>query len=247
MTQLTVMTGWSPTGYVEYGREFVRTFEKYWPDSVNLVVYGEAECPLPINGEFRPLPQACREFIERHGPYAVKNGRVPTVGWKERDHKNGYSYRFDAVKFCRQGFIPLAAMDRCNTEFLLWLDGDVVTHAKVDPRALCALLPRNKSIAYLGREPKHPDIAFQLYRTDAEGARFVASLHNAYAEDSVFDMKEWHSAYVWRQCLIACDTPAQNLTPTGHGHVWFQSPLRAWMDHLKGTVRKEKGRSLERR
>lgn len=244
---LTVMTGWSPSGYLQYGREFTRTFNRYWPDTVKLVVYGEAATALPANGEFRALPPECMAFIERHQNNPAACGRAEREGWKARDIVKGYSYRFDAVKFCRQGFIPLHAFMQLDTEFLLWLDGDVITHAPVDPKVICSLLPRGKDVAYLGREPKHPDIAFQLYRNTAATFQLLHAFEFAYRSDAVFNMKEWHSAFVWRQALLANQARAENLTPRGSGHVWFQSPLRAWMDHLKGTSRKENGRSLERR
>jgi hypothetical protein len=40
----------------------------------------------------------------------------------------------------------------------------------------------------------------------------------------------------------------KNLTPEGRGvnHVWHDSPLAEYMDHLKGPKRKQLGKSPER-
>lgn len=245
---LTVCTGWSPTGYLEYGRRFAESFAKHWPADVNLVVYGEQPVALP-RGEFRTLSSIpmCAEFIERHRHTPSYNGRAPVPRWKRKEIVSGYSYRFDAVKFSRQGFIPLDALQYCADDLLCWLDGDVVTFRDIPRGFIEGLLPARHDIAYLGREPKHPDLAFQLYRTDSLAARNVLNAFaNLYVTDAVFNLPEWHSAYAWKHCMERFGgTRVHNLTPGGRGHVWFQSPLRVYMDHLKGD-RKGRGRSKER-
>lgn len=248
---LTVMTGWNPDGYERYGKSFVRKFFANWPEQVQLLIYGEEKPPnLSPNMHWFPLSalDGCEEFIARHANKPECNGRAPTPRWKAREIESGYSYKFDAVKFSRQGFIPEHALAHSSTEFLLWLDGDVMTTAAVDPRVICSMLPERRFVSYLGREPKHPDIAFQLYRRGTWCEDFLGAFADAYRSDSVFELKEWHSAFVWRKTLdhTGLASVAHNLTPGGRGHVWFQSPLKQWMDHLKGD-RKDAGKSHERR
>lgn len=263
---LTVITGWAPAGWAEYGARFAETFDRYWPPEVNLLVYGEEPRELPnTSGRFiqfvdvRTIP-GCGEFLIRHRAEVDRpaNGLEPKPGWKERAIAAGYNWRFDAWKFCRQAFIPFDALDAVATDYLCWLDGDVVTHARVPSvRTITGLLPPDRVVAYLGREPKHPDIAFQLYRLHAppsasrqssptRARRLLECWRNLYASDEVFSLKEWHSAYVWQEAARRTDVRLHNLTPHGHGHVWHQSPLRMWGDHLKGA-RKANGRSPERR
>lgn len=288
---LTVMTGWSPTGWFEYGRQFLDSFMRYWPRSVNLVVYGEPDVSgLMLQHLIKKSPfsgtisggrsvkyvdlaaiDGCVEFLAQYdNPIARGRERLPQHHWKERAVAAGYNWRFDAWKFCRQGFIPWHAAHHCETDFLCWLDGDVVTHAHLHSEALITdLLPAGKSIAYLGREPKHPDIAFQLYDLRPGTAEFthkdfvddkavldwlppvwkvLAHFARLYRSGDVFELKEWHSAYVWQEAvrIAGAQQVLHNLTPGGSGHVWHQSPLRQWGDHLKGD-RKSRGRSQERR
>lgn len=276
---LTVVTGWSPEGWELYGRRFLESFDRFWPLDVALIVYGEAAVsPLMLEAlfdrktmkarttrqiTFIPLDhiEGCTEFLERHRDnlYARGKDRLPQHHWKERAVLAGYNWRFDAWKFCRQGFIPEHAARRCGTDFLCWLDGDVVTTAPLaSSRTITDLMPPGKWIAYLGREPKHPDIAFQLYdlrlqgnpetHTGADHAvdRMLCYFAEIYRTDEVFQLPEWHSAYVWKVAIerAGARPVLHNLTPTGSGHVWHQSPLRLWGDHLKGD-RKKRGRSLE--
>lgn len=256
--KLTICTGWSPAGWIEYGRRFAETFAEFWPADVDLVVYGEQRVELP-RGEFRELREieGCVEFLQRHDN-PVARGRTPRDDlrhrWKPRELDAGYSYRFDAWKFCRQGFIPFDALCRLDLvndpQLLAWFDADVYTHARIPSGFIEGLLPAGAELAYLGRGEKHSEIGFQLYRVDANDAadragRMIDLFRDLYATDEVFSLPEWHSAYVFDTARKRSGVIAHDLTPGGRGHVWHQSPLRMYTDHLKGD-RKAAGRSRER-
>lgn len=243
---LTVCTGWNAKGWDEYGRRFAETFDKFWPAQVRLLVIGEDPRELPnASGrwyEFRPLATIpdCVAFLERHtAPEFAGLKRLPQHAWKTKAIQRGYYWKFDARKFCRQCFIPLEAMLWSGPgDYVCWLDGDVFTHSPVPTGAIEELLPAGKHIAYLGRGDKHPEIGFQLYRVGHPAYAFLRAWRDLYATDAVFSIGEWHSAFAWQHVLdlLSKIQPglAHNLTPRGVGHVWHQSPLRQWTDHLKG-------------
>lgn len=252
---LTVVTGWSPAGFEEYGRRFLHGFNRFWPASTQLVVYGEQPVPLG-RGEFRRLDviPGCAEFLRKYDTPAAR-GQVPHPGyehrWKPKHRVDRYNFRFDAWKFCRQGFIPhhaaglLEDREDGDRHLLCWLDGDVVTHSAIPRGFIEGLLPPGYAVAYLGRGEKHSEIGFQLYDVTL-AAPMLEEFSRIYASGEVFRLKEWHSAWVFDEARRRTRVPAHDLTPGGHGHVWHQSPLRAMTDHLKGK-RKAKGRSDERR
>lgn len=253
---LTICTGWSPNGYREYGQRFAETFARYWPEDVRLIVYGEEPVPLP-RGEFYALDKipGCVDFLQRHYANKAARGLDIKPTWKESARAAGYNYKFDAWKFSRQGFIPWQVWNAhmpCDQgpQYLAWLDGDVFTHAPVPSGWLESLLPAGYDLAYLGRGVKHSEIGFQLYRlTDpwCQAARFLAEFRRMYSSDLVFGLDEWHSAFVWDSVRRAFpDLKARDLTPGGRGHVWHQSPLAQFTDHLKGN-RKGHAQSPERR
>lgn len=257
----TVVTGWSPAGYLEYGRRFCDTWARYWPRDVRLVVYVEEPCELPPGARYELLQDVpgVMEFMHRWGGNLEARGRAVSPRWKASAIAAGYNWRFDAVKFFRQAFIPAhAARTLADDErgVLCWLDGDVVTHARVPDGWLPSLLPPSKAIAFLGRGDKHSEIGFQLYRTGmGDGphlAAFALSLlvrwQYLYESGEFYREREWHSAYIWdiaRRWAVAREYQ-HDLTPGGRGHVWHDSPLAAYTDHLKGD-RKKHGRSPERR
>lgn len=243
---LTVCTGWSPAGWVEYGKKFVDTFAKWWPDSVELVAYVEEPVPLR-RGKCRSVLEipGCREFLERHRENRAAQGLDKRPDWKPSAIASGYNWRWDAVKFCRQAFIPHAAAQECKTELLCWLDADVVTFSRVPPGFIEGLLPKGRDVAYLGRAVAHSEIGFQLYRLP-HAMPLLKRFSDYYATDEVFKLPQWHSAYVWDAARREACLREHNLTPNGNGHVWWQSPLCKHTDHLKGK-RKQMGMSQERK
>lgn len=242
---LTVCTGWAPSGYSEYGRRFVESFAKHWPSSVRLIVYGEEPVLLP-RGEMLPLSAipGAAEFRERHRDSRRATGRDAKPFWRANWKASGYNFRWDAWKFSPQGFIPWHAAQICGTDHLCWLDGDVVTTKDVPEGFIESLLPAGKDVAYLGRRGVHSEIGFQLYRLP-QAAPMLHRFRETYHSDEVFQLPEWHSAYVFDHARRETRIAAHNLTPDGEGHVWFQSPLAAYTDHLKGK-RKGMERSPER-
>lgn len=231
--RLTVCTGWSPSGWIEYGRKFAESFAKFWPSSVDLVVYGEEPVELP-RGEFRRLntiPGAA-EFRAKYADDAKANGRVP----------GGYNFRWDAWKFSPQGFIPQHAAQHCQTEYLCWLDGDVETFTRIRDGFIQELLPDKACVAYLGRN-QHSEIGFQLYRLP-DAMPLLDEFARMYRSGDLFRLREWHSAYVWDHARKVSGVRAHSLS-SGKGHVWFRTPLGSVMDHKKGK-RKATG-SEERR
>ncbi len=254
---ITVCTGWSPTGWSVYGEKFLKSFDHYWPRSVRLMVWGE-EFPPTYHGvqarrsmlfsKLDTIPM-WESFEHRHRASDRARGREVLPGWKEGERAKGYNWRYDALKWARQAFIPWI----CNqledeSDYLVWLDGDVITHSTVTEEMITALLPANRHFAFLGRGEKHPDIAFQLYRRGQYATDFLNGWMELYASDRVFQLKEWHSAWTWKWVLDTYGYAdlSHDITPGGTGHVWHQSPLRQWGDHLKGD-RKYAGRSPERR
>lgn len=248
---LTVITGFSPAGKIEYGDRFIETFCRYWPLDVRAHCYVESQ-GFPsgrINLRHLHLCDKIHLFLERHKDNPASQGREPNSRWKESAREAGYNFRFDAYKFCRQCVVPKhAAMFMRDGEILCWLDADVVTFADV-PSGFVESLLGDADLVHLGREPKHSEIGFWAVRLNPSTRKFLADFSDVFTSDEVFKLKEWHSAFVFDVCryaFIAAGGKSRNLTPGGAGHVWFQSPLARYMDHLKGS-RKGRGASAERK
>lgn len=241
---VTVVTGWSPAGWNLYGKQFVETFDRYWPKEYRLHMFVEEFnnelLQRHYNGK-RVLKQTnlaaipgCMEFLDKYRFDKRANGKDVQPHWKPKTQTAGYNFRFDAWKFCRQGFIPYFAAKELGTGLLCWLDGDVVSKAQVPSGFLEGLLPEGKHIAYLGRDPKHSEIGFQLYRVP-EALPMLQKFSLLYRTEAIFELPEWHSAYAFDAARKSSQEIASlNLTPGGSGDVWLQSALAPYSTHLKG-------------
>lgn len=248
---LTAVTGFSPSGKIEYGDRFLETFDRHWPADVKLFAYVESG-GFPSGRATLMHLQLCdgiHAFLQRHKDNLAAQGRAPTASWKQSAREAGYNFRFDAYKFCRQCVIPdHAAMLLPDGDVLCWLDADVVTFADVPDGFVNGLLG-DGDLVHLGREPKHSEIGFWAVRLNDMTRKFLADFAETFTSDRVFSLKEWHSAYVFDECrrrFMTFGGKSKDLTPGGTGHVWFQSPLAQYTDHLKGS-RKSRGKSAERK
>lgn len=269
-----VVTGFHPAGYELYGKRMVETFDQHWPDYVSLAVYVEEPVPLP-RGELRYLNDCpgWRAFYQRWHDSPTACGRAdPGLPrrWKDKEKAAGYSYRFDAVKFARMAYFveDAARLASPDTEFLVWLDGDTYTHKDV-PNGWIEEMMEGADFATLFREGKHPEIGFQCYRLKSiEARQLIRSFWLIYDKDIWPELSEWHSAHVLGELAIGhrdqfprfnvlmntlTQDPRQdglrirNLAWGKKGHVWHESPLGEYTDHLKGDSRKRAGISREMR
>lgn len=248
----TICSGFSPSGYVEYGCNFLETFDRFWPQSVKLMCYVETkgdEIPMP-RGSYRSLWNCpgVAEFISRHKDNKAANGREPNKYWREKHIRGGYHFAFDAVKFCRQCFIPEEAAGWLpDGEILAWSDADVVTLRPI-PEGFVEQLLRDGDICFLGREGTHSEIGFWAVRLSPITRPFLAKFADMYRTDEVFKLDAWHSAYVFDHCRKQFSMKEVNLSPpvVGNKHVWHLTALGQYLDHLKGEARKRMGRSPER-
>lgn len=252
----TVVTGFHTEGWKLYGKNFLETFDKFWPPNVNMVAYAEELVPVAACTEITRRNRfelrdvfSCgglRDFVDRNSGVAARCGREPTPRWKEKERLAGYSYRFDAVKFCKQLFYPHdAAQKLANDEILVWFDADVVTHAPV-PEGFVEKLLGDADLCYLGRDGKHSEIGFYAARINFRTRFFLKQLAVTYATEDVFALAEWHSAHVFDHCLkdLVSDLGVvKNLTPGGRGNVFAQSPLAKYAEHLKGNRKYQRRRA----
>ena len=134
-------------------------------------------------------------------------------------------------------------------DVVIWLDGDVVSFADVPETLVDDLVPEDAAVTFLGRGPKHSEIGFLAFRIPL-AVPLLQSMWRAYASDIFLDLGEWHSAYVFDHARLFHEKRGMvthDLTPDGRQHVWWQSELCRWLDHLKGDDRKERGMSGQRR
>jgi hypothetical protein len=237
MSRDIVVTSWSPDGYRLYGSRFLKRFAKYWPESIPLVLYADA--PAVHDGcEVRYTKD-----IPDWSDLSARWQRDPAVhGWstdecpREKDH----SYLWDAARFAVKVFVWRDAARQLGKGTLTWLDGDTETHARVHKQWPGQLLG-DADVAYLGREPMHPETGYVGFRVP-EALPLLNWCCEVYLSGDFRAMTDgWTDCHVFRAGLAAVKPKAVNLTPPryrDHSHVWPFSPLSRYVDHAKGVHRK---------
>lgn len=246
----TVVTGFHPAGYTLYGNNFLKTFEKYWPEHVGLIFYTEEPCGWTGRGTERSLWSipGVREFINTHD-HPKYHGKDPLPQWTKKEIHVGESWRYDAVKFCKQLFIPdHAAQGLPDGTILTWFDGDVVTFADV-PDHLIHDLVGPYDLVTIGRDRGQTDIGFWAIVLNPETRNMLSDIAESYRNGFVLKLPEWHSGYLfdhWKDKYKAEGKITHKSLTKGNGHVWFQCEIGKYTDHLKGPARKALGKSPER-
>lgn len=247
--ETTIVTGFSHKGYYEYGARFIETFKEFNPNH-KLLLYADG-APLSKGDDITQLQQgAIRElqnFVWRWRGVLTAEGKEPVVGWNDKERKNGYSYRFDAWKFCKMVYTMWAAAHRIEEPgYMIWLDGDTVVRRDIPKNLAERALPTGYDYAYLGREPKHTETGFLVFRLP-EALPILDAWADFYTSDSFATQSEWHSAFLFDRAREKFpEIKGYNLTPGGNGHVIHKCWVGSIFDHCKGN-RKTRGRSPEAR
>jgi len=247
-TSITVITTMSQSGYGQYGKRMIETFDKYWPANIKLKVYYEW---MPIQTKFSDrvewvdLNQSCPhlvEFKQRHKSNPHANGLKPGA-----DPESKRSYLWDAVKFAHKSYCVSHAALNATSDLIVWLDADVVTHSAVPEGFIESLLPQDNYCSYLGRQKIYPECGFVIYDTrSAYNQSFMEDWQDMYRTDSLFEEIEYHDSYLFwvlQKKYTERGMKSFNISE-GHPHrpgvhVFINSPLGAYMDHLKGKRKKD--------
>lgn len=228
MRTFQAVTTFNEAGWYAYGQRCVSSFLEFWPIRMPFHLYGEGcFCNSPYVKN-RDLPAWLWAFKARHANDPPANGRP----------RGDYDYRWDAVKFAHKTAAVIDAATHTGSAVLIWLDGDVITHAPVTLEFLESLLPPDAAIAWLDRERLHPETGFYMLDLRHPGiAPMLAEWRRLYETDEVFKLREWHDAFVLNHLVESAGLPTASLSgeAVGTSHPLARGPLAAYFDHLKGN------------
>lgn len=251
----TIITSFHAPGLARYGQRMIDTFDQHWPREVPLVVYAEDCAPRTPSDRvaIRDL-HACSPdlvaFKDRHRDNPVANGTVAkdtSVPFRDNN------FKWDAVRFSNKVFAVLHAASTVTTDWMIWLDADTLTFRDVPQDLLPRICDDTAMACYLGRQEKyHSECGWVAYNLrHAHTQEFMSQWRDLYVHDQLFDLREYHDSYLFdelrRRFQSQRGTKFHNMTPVsgkkGPGHPFIASELGRYMDHLKGDVRKDLGRS----
>lgn len=258
---VTLVTSFSPTGFVAYARRMLESALLHLPKSVDLRIYIEEDSAtllqsgLDFTGRhvrvenLLAIPGGARDFLAKHGNDKSK------CGYRANTFK--YDFRHDAVKFCHKVF----AITHCAREMsketikaphtvLMWLDADSLFFDDVPEGWLESLLPAPFFLSYLGRPAyTHSDCSFMAFRlTHQHMPEFMARYVGMYTSGRFMQERESHDSFLFdisrREMEQEGKITSYNLSTEQKGHVFIASELGRYIDTLKGP-RKKFGKSFQ--
>ena len=245
---ISVITTFPPNKWNQYAKRMLETFDQNWPQSITLKVYYEGSMPTDAPQSDRiqwiDLHKACPDLVafkDKHKDNPYANGFK--VG-SSTDQKG--SFLFEAVRFAHKSFCVSHETLNSSTELVIWLDADVVTHSAIPLEFIESLLPQNFYTAYLGRQKIYPECGFVIYNTQhPQHKKFMTAWQHLYNNDELFELEEYHDSYLFWHLLKKHNLVDQSFNISeGHPHrpgvhVFINSPLGQYMDHLKGSRKKQ--------
>lgn len=250
----TVVTTFNSAGYEKYGHRMIQTFLQSWPSKVDLLVYAEG-CTVTEsapNLHVFDLTASSAKLVEFKNTWQgvpKANGDVSADPVRGRRKDSGKSFKWDAVRFAHKVYAIFAAAQR-TTDYLLWMDADMVCHSPITIADLDRLCPANKDICFLGRRGKFTECG--LYAMNLRNPAthvFLKKFQSMYddAESGIFQQDEWHDSFIFdvaRRHVALNELDWSGHLITGEGHPLINSEWGAYLDHLKGA-RKNDGRSKD--
>jgi hypothetical protein len=263
MRAVAAVTTFNRDGYEQYGRRMIETFDRYWPKDLVLYCYAEgfkpdvpsrrivvvdllSACPELVAFKQRHCDNERAHGAQGHGSRlrvyvkARKATRWPIPKLKVIRMERGIGYRWNAVRFSHKSFAVFDASVRCKEDILCWLDGDILVFDEIPRAFLEELVPPDHLLGFLKR-PKFSECGFIAYNLRHPSIRdFFAEFEALYTTDRLFREQEYHDSWLFdivrkrferRNCKTFDIAGGQGAYA---GHVFINSPLGRYMDHMKG-------------
>ena len=157
-----------------------------------------------------------------------------------------YSFLFDVCKFSHKVFAMYEGAQFFKKGLLYWLDGDLITHTRVDDRFFNNFTNDNKISYFLDRtSPSYTETGFIVFNLDHEFTEtFFATWLRYYTKGLFRGLDDgWTDCHTYDASRKEIGyTFFHNLSEIDCHHPLINCFLGDYFDHLKGT-RKEDGKS----
>ena len=244
-----------------YGQRFVDSFSKNVDPKIKLFLYAE-DCKPVVNDnriivldQKQELPKLVA-FKERWKDVPKANGVCPPEIKKRRPKDWHKEFKWNAIRFANKVYAVFDAAQRCESDWIVWLDADTYVHSPINKKQFLQFTPQDAWLSYLGRGRKWPECGFYGINLQSNAAKaFLYEFERVYqdAENGIFTMEEWHDSFVFEEVRkVIADRfkkdKIHNISEglvNGEGHPFINSDLGKYFDHMKG-VRKEEGKSRKK-
>jgi hypothetical protein len=245
--KISAATTFSLKGYALYGHKLIDTFYKFWPNYINLYVYYDAK---PDSGWHTTSPNIHYIPLDMADLNAFK---IRNSGNPKQSSKN---FLCDGIRFSHKVFAYVDACLNKGDDIVVWLDGDVITHRRVDENIVLKWL-NGKMAGALFRPWMYTETGFHVFDMRYPQAReFMTIWREQYTNDHIWNLPgptPKHKYLGYTDCHTYDHVRTgfssdlwYNLSPASvkSQHPFVNGMLGEHMDHCKGD-RKKAGRSRQ--
>jgi hypothetical protein len=249
--------------YDFYGKNFLQDFAKFSSKDIKLYIIFEGEYPeeaLHIGTNVIIIPLISPEhqsFMKKFGHLEEAKGLRINVFKEDGQRKINFQHdlRYDAVRF---SFKPFAIHQSLNyipddLDYLIWTDADLRCKKNFKEEDLIQFMPqKNQIMSYLGRKDAYSECGFLGFNIKNEDTKnFINRVIDVYHTGEIFSYAQWHDSFIWDVIRIVYENQLKmkfkDISGDGFikSHVYINTGLDEFFDHLKGPQRKEAGKSFE--
>jgi hypothetical protein len=248
--------------YEYYGKRFLQEFAKFSSEDLLLFIIFEGfdypEEILHIGKNIIIIPLVSTEhtnFLYKFGKLQEAKGlKIITVNENGvKKLKGTYDYRWNAIRFSFKPFSIHQVLGSIpsDLDYLIWTDADLRCKEKFGPNELIDFMPLDGEImSYLGRENSYSECGFLGFNMkNPQTKDYINRMIEIYESGEIFAIAQWHDSFIWDWARVEFETKknAKFRDISGDGrnkeHVYVNTKLSHYFDHLKGPQRKEAGTS----
>ena len=246
--------------YDEYGKNFLKDFASFADKDIRLFLVFEKDYPeeiLHFSDNIVVLPfislnheNFYRKFHKLKEARGIKIKIINENGIKIR---TSIDYRFDAIRFSYKPFAIHQCLDYLpkSTTHLIWTDADLRCKKKFTPKDLMEFLPdKDELMSYLGRENSYSECGFLGFNLKhGQTVHYLNKMVDIYETGEIFSYEQWHDSFLWDQVRLefekGLNCKFKNISGNegNKEHVFKNTNLDLFFDHLKGPRRKQAGQS----
>jgi hypothetical protein len=242
MKKFSVVTTFNKKGFDAFGKEMIISFDKFWSKDIALNVYYE-DMNLPdIETSNRIFFSSFNEEVKKW--YKFQSNFFLRELNKPDSPINSF-YKYSAIKFAHKIYAIEKQLEKNFSEYLIWLDSDVITFKKIENSFIDTLVDNNSYLTFLGREHVnfHSEAGFLIFNTKNKFHKiFWKRMMEMYDQGKLFDQNEWHDSYILDVVRLELEKKSlKNINISLMGLRWVDplyifdnSVLGEFMNHFKG-------------
>jgi hypothetical protein len=201
---LIAVTTFSKKGYELYGRSLLDSFAN-WPGEV--VIYYDEHPKDYASLEHLGFTWKNLKDVFGHDQFISYCDRNPIFRGKIQ---GGYSYTFDAVRFCHKAFAQFDVLQNYSGK-VFWIDGDSEFIKPVTEDFMNSLF-ENHTLSILSRPGFYTETGFIGFDTEGEKFKeFLDSYISLYRKGLIFTLEGWHDCYAIDAAINQSQVPYKDL------------------------------------